>query len=198
MNDRPSQQYLRELCHITTIRGENVQAYSERGVSVKPHASSTGRRVPDDCTVAAVTFNENSALPKALYASWFLPHLRTQCRRTYTLGNHGGIHGRVSWYGAEIISRRRIIGRRTLIARGLFDAQRVRHGSQTTAMRSPLYFVAVAASLLGAGAVPAGHWVDTWVTMPQLTEYYNVPNPPFVRPRMGSSMLSVLTPDAFS
>ena len=65
-------------------------------------------------------------------------------------------------------------------------------------MRSLLYFVAVAASLLGAGAVPAGHWVDTWVTMPQLTEYYNVPNPPFVRPCMGSSMLSVLTPDAFS
>ncbi|KIJ59996.1 hypothetical protein HYDPIDRAFT_99615 [Hydnomerulius pinastri MD-312] len=28
-------------------------------------------------------------------------------------------------------------------------------------------------------AVPAGHWVNTWVTMPQLTEYYNVPNPPF-------------------
>lgn len=65
VNDYPSQQYLRELCHITTIRGKNVQAYSERGVSVKLHASSTGRRVPDDCTVAAVTFNENSALPKA-------------------------------------------------------------------------------------------------------------------------------------
>ncbi|KAH9843624.1 extracellular GDSL-like lipase/acylhydrolase [Rhodofomes roseus] len=27
--------------------------------------------------------------------------------------------------------------------------------------------------------MPAGHWVDIWVTMPQLTEYYNVPNPPF-------------------
>ncbi|KAI0734866.1 SGNH hydrolase-type esterase domain-containing protein [Fomitopsis betulina] len=46
-------------------------------------------------------------------------------------------------------------------------------------MRSPLYFVAAAAAFLGAAAVPAGHWVDTWVTMPQLTEYYNVPNPPF-------------------
>jgi len=26
-----------------------------------------------------------------------------------------------------------------------------------------------------------GHWVDTWVSMPQLTEYANVPPPPFVR-----------------
>ncbi|KAF8551166.1 hypothetical protein OG21DRAFT_1542785 [Imleria badia] len=35
-------------------------------------------------------------------------------------------------------------------------------------------------SLTGlAVAVPAGHWVNTWVTMPQLTEYSNVPNPPF-------------------
>jgi hypothetical protein len=24
------------------------------------------------------------------------------------------------------------------------------------------------------------HWVDTWVTMPQLTEPANLPNPPFV------------------
>ena len=55
-------------------------------------------------------------------------------------------------------------------------------------MRSPLYFVAAAAALLGVAAVPAGHWVDTWVSMPQLTEYYNVPNPPFVRPHMHSPM----------
>ena len=32
-----------------------------------------------------------------------------------------------------------------------------------------------------AVAMPAGHWVNTWVAMPQLTEYSNVPNPPFVR-----------------
>lgn len=25
-----------------------------------------------------------------------------------------------------------------------------------------------------------GHWVDTWVTMPQLTEPANLPNAPFV------------------
>ena len=24
------------------------------------------------------------------------------------------------------------------------------------------------------------HWVDTWTTMPQLTESANLPNPPFV------------------
>lgn len=28
-----------------------------------------------------------------------------------------------------------------------------------------------------AAAVPAGHWLNTWVTMPQLTECDNVPNP---------------------
>ena len=25
-----------------------------------------------------------------------------------------------------------------------------------------------------------GHWVDTWTAMPQLTEYTNLPPPPFV------------------
>ncbi|KAH0835819.1 hypothetical protein J3R83DRAFT_9678 [Lanmaoa asiatica] len=30
-----------------------------------------------------------------------------------------------------------------------------------------------------AAAASAGHWVNTWVTMLQLTEYQNVPNPPF-------------------
>jgi hypothetical protein len=24
-----------------------------------------------------------------------------------------------------------------------------------------------------------GHWIDTWTAMPQLTEYTNLPNPPF-------------------
>lgn len=28
--------------------------------------------------------------------------------------------------------------------------------------------------------VPDGHWVDTWTAMPQLTEYTNLPPPPFV------------------
>lgn len=60
-------------------------------------------------------------------------------------------------------------------------------------MRSPLYFVAAAAAFLGAAAVPAGHWVDTWVTMPQLTEYYNVPNPPFVCPCMHRPVFIILT-----
>lgn len=30
-------------------------------------------------------------------------------------------------------------------------------------------------------AIPEdGHWVDTWTAMPQLTEYMNLPPPPFV------------------
>ena len=29
--------------------------------------------------------------------------------------------------------------------------------------------------------MPASHWVNTWITMLQLTEYSNVPNPPFIR-----------------
>jgi hypothetical protein len=28
--------------------------------------------------------------------------------------------------------------------------------------------------------IPNGHWVDTWTAMPQLTEYGNLPLPPFV------------------
>jgi len=35
------------------------------------------------------------------------------------------------------------------------------------------------------GSIPHaanGHWVDTWVAMPQLTEYANLPLPPFVSP----------------
>ena len=30
-------------------------------------------------------------------------------------------------------------------------------------------------------SIPDGHWVDTWTAMPQLTEYTNLPPPPFVR-----------------
>lgn len=29
-------------------------------------------------------------------------------------------------------------------------------------------------------AFTAGHWIDTWTAMPQLTEYTNLPPPPFV------------------
>lgn len=52
--------------------------------------------------------------------------------------------------------------------------------------------LATAAAFLGANAAPKnydngigphpanGHWVDTWTAMPQLTEYTNLPLPPFV------------------
>lgn len=30
-------------------------------------------------------------------------------------------------------------------------------------------------------SIPNGHWVDTWVSMPQLTEPANLPPAPFVR-----------------
>ena len=46
-----------------------------------------------------------------------------------------------------------------------------------TMQRTLLPLVALAGL---AAAIPAGHWVNTWVAMPQLTEYSNVPNPPFV------------------
>ena len=42
------------------------------------------------------------------------------------------------------------------------------------AMRRPL--------AAGAAAHGAGHWVPTWVAMPQLTEDYNMPPAPFTRP----------------
>lgn len=29
-------------------------------------------------------------------------------------------------------------------------------------------------------SIPNGHWVDTWTAMPQLTEYTNLPPPPYV------------------
>lgn len=38
---------------------------------------------------------------------------------------------------------------------------------------------AAAASPSAAAAVQPGHWVDTWTTMPQLTESTNLPPPPF-------------------
>ena len=30
-------------------------------------------------------------------------------------------------------------------------------------------------------SISGGHWVDTWTAMPQLTEFTNLPNAPFVR-----------------
>lgn len=33
------------------------------------------------------------------------------------------------------------------------------------------------------------HWVDTWAAMPQLTEYANLPTPPFVSPATTSRVL---------
>jgi lysophospholipase L1-like esterase len=40
-------------------------------------------------------------------------------------------------------------------------------------------------SVFGSGArQPAGHWVDTWVSMPQLTEPGNMPPAPFTQPNL--------------
>jgi hypothetical protein len=46
-------------------------------------------------------------------------------------------------------------------------------------------FLLVISQLNIVGAFPqptyGDHWVDTWVSMPQLTEPANLPPPPFVR-----------------
>lgn len=43
-------------------------------------------------------------------------------------------------------------------------------------------------------SIPGGHWVDTWTAMPQLTEFTNLPNPPFVcREDDGSTFKTNLT-----
>lgn len=40
----------------------------------------------------------------------------------------------------------------------------------------------------GSGKNANGHWVDIWTTMPQLTEFPNLPLPPFVSSRPKASM----------
>jgi hypothetical protein len=42
------------------------------------------------------------------------------------------------------------------------------------------WYTGFAAGFLEAYANATGHWVDTWTSMPQLTEPANLPLPPFV------------------
>jgi hypothetical protein len=44
-------------------------------------------------------------------------------------------------------------------------------------------FALASSAMAQIPAVPffGGHWVNTWVSMPQLTEFANLPPPPFVR-----------------
>jgi hypothetical protein len=48
-----------------------------------------------------------------------------------------------------------------------------------------MHFPGVAAILLFVGGASAkssaSRWINTWTGMPQLTEFNNLPNPPFVR-----------------
>ncbi|KAK5458462.1 hypothetical protein LTS15_004544 [Exophiala xenobiotica] len=47
-------------------------------------------------------------------------------------------------------------------------------------------------------SIPDGHWVDTWTAMPQLTEYTNLPPPPYtLHTSTGASQIRIRISNAF-
>ena len=47
-------------------------------------------------------------------------------------------------------------------------------------LQAALALITAVTAVTSAPVPQDGHWVDTWTSMPQLTEYNNLPLPPFV------------------